>query len=91
MTDLPAVTAAAEALHDLECCTPGCGPAEKDFRRARHMLEAAAPHITAAEREHCAQLAEQHDAAITRDCACPGGHPGTRGRFASLLREAGRG
>ena len=58
---------------------------------ARLMLNAAAPHLAAAEREACAQLAEQAQAVYPEftEETVPG-HPGRQfmRQFASLLREA---
>ena len=56
---------------------------------ARVMLEAAAPHLAAAEREACAQLAEQVDAQYPWYHAAGGiQQPVAFRPFAALLREA---
>ena len=85
MTDVPreAITVAVDAACE-----------ELDWLDRRQVqiavelaLEAAAPVIrsqaTRAERERIRQLAEAHDAAITRDCACGPHHS----RFARLLDD----
>ena len=80
MTAVPpqAITAAAAVLSS--------DPGDRDARTwAKAILEAAAPHLAAAEREHCAQLAD--DEAATLAASEGTGHRALR-RFAALLRES---
>ena len=82
-----AITAAAKALakfHDA-----GVGHDVPETVLATVALEAAAPHMGAAEREACAQLAEQVDAQYPWYHAAGGiQQPVAFRPFAALLREA---
>ncbi len=90
VSDLPAeaVAAAAEAiaaqrrhLWDVDYCEVQA--------LARAVLEAAAPHLVAAERERCAKLADEHNATYWKSCGrreCRD-HHGGNAPFADLLRQ----
>jgi hypothetical protein len=82
-----AITAAAEAMHNLGCDGFCCGftctgkPFESELDEAAAALEAAAPLIAAAERERVIQLASRLRAVFPADEP-----PGAMASFADYLR-----
>ena len=86
-----AVTAAGNALRQQWLTDrPGMYHVDLDpMHWAAVALEAAAPHLAAAEREACAQLAEQHHAHYGCYVAINGKQTSGLRPFADLLRGAG--
>ena len=86
-----AVEAAAAAIHLATCNLPGCLDGGGHRTTARVALEAAAPHLAAAERERCAQLAEHVSAAFPPPQCDHPEHWNLHGLnpFADLLRQGG--
>ena len=84
-----AITAAGKGV----MATFGADRAMASESIIRYALEAAAPHLAAAEREACAQLAELHGATYPApctmaDCPCsPLGESQHPEPFADLLRK----